>query len=86
MAITVFVLLYLHHNRRDMRISERNEDGELNRAYIAHKVGAWSPRHIAVYLRVYNEWRTGADIPQPEPYILGRVLLRATELLEKQSL
>ena len=42
-----------------------------------------TPTETAAKLRQFNDWRRGADIPQPDPREIGEAIDAAVEMIER---
>ena len=44
-----------------------------------------TPTEVTAILRKFNDWRRGADIPQPDPREIGEAIDAAVEMIERMG-
>ena len=44
-----------------------------------------TPAETTTILRQFNEWRRGADVPQPKPREIGEAIDAAVEMIERME-
>ena len=44
-----------------------------------------TPSEVTTILRQFNEWRRGADVPQPNPREIGEAIDAAVEVIERME-
>ena len=44
-----------------------------------------TPAETTTILRQFNEWRRGADVPQPKPREIGEAIDAAIEMIERMG-